>query len=339
MLHRIILILLLNVTLSWSQITKVASVGFTVKDLDREVKFFEEILHFKKIGGFSLNREVSGELFGVSVQETKFALLQLGGETLQLMQFEGIAGREIPWDSKSNDLWFQHIAIVVSDMDQAYDLIREQDLQFVSSSPQTLPNYLPEAAGIRAFYFQDPEGHILELIQFPAGKGDPKWSGKNGPLFMGIDHSAIGVDKTTHSLPFYTEALGLKVAGRSENYGNEQEHLNQVFGAHLIITGLRAESGIGVEFLDYLSPPGGSAYPKDSNPADLWHWNYFMETEDLDGIYRRLIEENSIVISNGIVPLDLAETGQSARAILARDPDGHALLIYQNINQNQKTKS
>ena len=45
----------------------------------------------------------------------------------------------------------------------------------------------------------------------------------------------------------------MRVAGESENYGTEQEHLNNVFGAHLRITSLRSSSGIGIEFLEYLS--------------------------------------------------------------------------------------
>jgi hypothetical protein len=32
-------------------------------------------------------------------------------------------GRPIPADSRSNDVWFQHIAIIVSDMDKAYKLL------------------------------------------------------------------------------------------------------------------------------------------------------------------------------------------------------------------------
>lgn len=333
MLLRITLVLLFSFTLSWSQITKVASVGFTVRNLDNEVRFFEEVLQFKKIAEFNLNPEVSMELFGLPAQGIRVAVLQLGEETLQLMQFEDTVGREIPHNSRSNDLWFQHVAIVVSDMDSAYERIREHQLQFVSSSPQTLPDYLPNAAGIRAFYFQDPEGHVLELIQFPEGKGNPKWSARKEQLFLGLDHSAIGIDKTTISLPFYSKVLGLEVGGTSENYGIEQEHLNQVFGAHLIITGLHAASGMGIEFLDYLSPPGGLVYPEDSKPSDLWHWNYLLETENLEGIHSRLLEMRVPLISRGIVRIEQPDAGYSIKALLTRDPDGHALLIYQSINQ------
>src|SRR5207248_3789279 len=76
-------------------------------------------------------------------------------------------------------------------------------------------------------------------------------------LFLGIDHTAIVVSDTEASLRFYRDALGLRVPGGSENWGAEQERLNDVTGAHLRITTLRAGSGPGIEFLEYLEPRGG----------------------------------------------------------------------------------
>jgi catechol 2,3-dioxygenase-like lactoylglutathione lyase family enzyme len=67
----------------------------------------------------------------------------------------------------------------------------------------------------------------------------------DGKLFLGIDHTAIVVSNTENSLKFYRNLLGLRVAGQSENYGTEQEHLNNVFGARLLITGLKADKGPG----------------------------------------------------------------------------------------------
>jgi catechol 2,3-dioxygenase-like lactoylglutathione lyase family enzyme len=154
--------------------------------------------------------------------------LNLGGEQLELTQYLSLpGGRPIPVDSRSNDGWFQHIAIVVSDMDAAYARLREHRVQHVSSAPQTLPDYIPAAAGVRAFYFRDPDGHNLELIWFPEDKADPRWRSKHA-LFLGIDHTAIAVSDTRNSHAFYRDGLGLAVAGESENYGPEQEHLNMV---------------------------------------------------------------------------------------------------------------
>ena len=83
------------------------------------------------------------------------------------------------------------------------------------------------AAGIKAFYFKDPDHHALEILWFPPGKGDPKWHRPAATkLFLGIDHTAIVVNDTEASLKFYREALGLKQVAESENYGVEQKHLN-----------------------------------------------------------------------------------------------------------------
>lgn len=100
----------------------------------------------------------------------------------------------------------------------------------VSEGPQRLPDWNPAAGGIRAFYFRDPDRHPLEVLQFPAGKGDPKWA-RRDRLFLGIDHTAIVVSDTEASLRFYRDALGLRVAGAAENWGPEQERLNHVSGA------------------------------------------------------------------------------------------------------------
>jgi hypothetical protein len=55
-------------------------------------------------------------------------------------------------------------------------------------------------------------------------------------LFLDIDPTAIVVWDTDDSVKFHRDLLGMPVAGESESYGTEQEHLNNVFGARLRIT-------------------------------------------------------------------------------------------------------
>src|SRR5690349_13408521 len=124
-------------------------------------------------------------------------------------------------------------------MHRAYARLRQAKVKHAPTAPQTRPACNPNSGGIRALYFKDPDDHVLKTIWFPKGKADRRWPGR-GELFAGIDHTAIVVADTEQSLRFYRDMLGLRVAGESENYGTEQEHLNNVFGAHLRITGLRA---------------------------------------------------------------------------------------------------
>jgi len=310
------------------QVTAVTGVSITVEDLDREVDFFTNVLEFKKVNDERWTGEPVQRLFGLPANHAgvRVVTLQLGAEQIRLLDFDGAPSRTISADTRSNDLWFQHLAIVVSDIDVAYQRLLEHRVAHVSTAPQTLPAYLPNAAGIRAFYFRDPEGHNLELIWFPPGKGNARWqsgAGATGSPFLGIDHTAIAISDTERSLGFYRDQLHLEIGGHSENFGPEQEHLNQVFGARLDINGLHAAAGFGVEFLRYITPPGGRVYPAGSNPTDLWHYHTELKTDNLPLLVQQLKTAGFAKISKGLVRLGGKEM------FLLRDPDGHAVLLWQ----------
>ena len=248
-----------------------------VSRLDRAAGFYVDVLSFVPEPGVS-----SG------------VVLRLGKETIELVQR---AGRAVPADSRSNDGWFQHLAIVVSDIDRAYAHVLRAGAVSISAGTQRLPSWNPNAGGIQAVYFRDPDSHPLELIQFPPGKGKARWQDKER-LFLGIDHTAIAATETQRSLAFYRDRLGFHIAGTSENWGIEQERLSAIPGVHVRITTLRAASGPGIELLDYLTPRGGRPIPTDTMPDDLW--------------------AEEIVLHSAHIPV----AGETLR-----DPDGHALRL------------
>jgi catechol 2,3-dioxygenase-like lactoylglutathione lyase family enzyme len=317
-----------TVKASVPSIRAVGPVLMTVSDIDRSVDFYSRILSFQKVSEVELAGEQVEHLFGVFGALVRIVRMQLGDESIELAQFLVPRGRPIPIDSRSNDLWFQHIAIIVSDMDRAYQLLRQNKVEHASSGPQRLPDWNKNAGGIQAFYFKDPDEHPVEILQFPEGKGDPKWHRKNNHLFLGIDHTAITISNTDVSLRFYHDLLGLRVVGESENYGAEQEHLNNVFGARLRITALRAPAGPGIELLEYLSPRDGRPYPADEQANDLVHRQTELETQDEDGSIDPLRSAASRFISSGSISFALRQIGFT-RGFVVRDPDGHAIGIVQ----------
>jgi catechol 2,3-dioxygenase-like lactoylglutathione lyase family enzyme len=253
--------------------------------------------------------------------------MRLGEERIDLSEFLAPEGRPIPADFRSQDHAFQHIAIVTSDMEKAYARLRSHRVRHASTGPQRLPDSNPNAGGIEAFYFKDPDGHVLEIIAFPEGKGNPKWrSAPAGRLFLGIDHTAIVVSDTERSLRFYRDALGLRVAGESENHGTEQEHLNNVFGARLRITALRAASGPGIEFLEYLAPSDGRPAPADKKANDLVWWQTRLRAADLEGLASSLLRGGTPFVSPGLVRIPDRALGFGAGATVT-DPDGHAIIF------------
>ncbi|HSG63879.1 MAG TPA: VOC family protein [Gammaproteobacteria bacterium] len=304
----------------------VDAVGITVSDLDSAVTFYSDVLSFE----LTEVREVAGDAYehayGVFGLRMRIARMRLGAESVELMEFLAPQGRPTPVDSRSNDLWFQHVAIIVSDIDRAYAHLRKHKVRHASSGPQTLPDWNPNAGGIAAFYFRDPDANHLEILSFPPGKGDARWHAPSEALFLGIDHTAITVADTDRSLAFYQGALGMRIAGRSENYGIEQERLNNVFGARLRITALRADAGIGIELLEYLAPRTGREMPADTRSNDLWHWQVNFRRDDLDALGARLHERRYRLVSSGIVTLpDDRGSGAAERVLMVRDPDGHAM--------------
>lgn len=312
----------------------VATVGLTVADLPRSVDFYSRVLGFTLVSEVEVAGTDVERLDGVAGARKRVARMRLGDETIELAEYRAPRGRPIPGDARSNDGSFQHVAIVTSDMARAYRVLRRHRVRQVSAGPQRLPDWNPNAGGIEAHYFADPDGHVLEAIHFPEGKGDPKWRCGQAtsaalapcPLFQGIDHTAIVVADTERSLAFYRDLLGLRIAGTSENWGIEQARLNGVPGAHLRITGLRAGAGPGIELLEYLAPPDGRPAPADLAANDLAHWETTATTADVGAAARGLAAAGVEFVSPPAVPFADPALGFSTATML-RDPDGHPLRL------------
>jgi catechol 2,3-dioxygenase-like lactoylglutathione lyase family enzyme len=312
-----------------AQVQAVGAISITVADMDRSIGFYRDVLTFRVVSDTELagdDLERSTGVFGARLRRVR---LHLASDTIELRQFLAPAGRPIPVDSRSNDGWFQHIAIIVRDMDRAYARLRQFNVQHASSGPQRLPDWNPNAGGIEAFYFKDPDQHVLEVLEFPRAKGLARWHRDAGDtLFLGIDHTAIVTASTDASLRWYRDVLGLVVAGASENHGIEQERLNNVFGARLRITALRAKGGPGIELLEYLAPGVGRPYPVDAHPNDLLHWETTLVVHDAEEAARRLRLSRTPFVTAGVVHPHTKAMGTDA-LLVVRDPDGHAMRLVQ----------
>lgn len=306
----------------------VDAIAITVSDMERAVDFYSRVLTFEKVSDVEVVGESYEHLEDVFGLRMRAVRMKLGDESVELVEYLTPRGRPVPSDSRSNDLWFQHVAIIVSDMDMAYLWLHQHNVDHVSSAPQLLPTWNTSAGGISAFYFKDPDGHPLEVLHFPPDKGAEKWHRPTNKLFLGIDHTAIVVADTERSLKFYQALLGLSVTGRSENYGIEQEHLSNVFGAHVRITSLRGTVGPGIELLEYMTPHDGRIFPPDEHANDLVHDQTTLVSSDVSQVARQLQDGKSPFVSSGVI-VDRESALGFGKAFVVRDPDGHAVEIGQ----------
>ena len=199
------------------QVGRILRISRVVSDLGRAAAFYRDALGFRIIAQGPLNQAT---IIDSGVGDAEEVVMRLGEQDVALVRYTA-HGRPYPPGSRSNDMWFQHLAIAVDDMESAYaHLSLHSGWQSISDGgPQTLP---PSNGSVRAFKFRDPDGHPLELIWFPPGQGRPVWhQGMSATPFLGIDHSALSIASTARGVGFY-RALGFRVSDRSLK-GSRQE--------------------------------------------------------------------------------------------------------------------
>jgi catechol 2,3-dioxygenase-like lactoylglutathione lyase family enzyme len=302
---------------------RIGRISLTTADADRLASFYRQAFGFKAMetehhGGTDFAR-----LTGIEGAQARALPLRLGDETIELLEFAQ-RGAPYPADIGCDDPRFQHIAIVVADMETAYSQLCACGgwTAITRPAPQRLP---ASSGGVTAFKFRDPEGHPLELLAFPPDNVPARWREvphRDGPC-LGIDHSAIVVSGTVPSVAFYQQVLGFSVGGGSLNRGREQEQLDAVAGAVVEVTAL--DPGVEsphLELLCYRSPSSPRGAPAALRSNDIAATRLTLKVDDVPALEHRLAAARVHIISAGTVALQ-----DNRPALLISDPDGHALLL------------
>ena len=331
-----------------SVMQRISSIGHNCQSINASSQWYAETLGFVAQDYESFSGDWLAELLTLPAPTIERSRLSLGQETLELWQFnsqEPAGQREAQnWPAPcpaGNDAAFQHICIVTRDLHQAYAKGANRAKQ-ISSAPQRLPDWNPGAGGIWAVKLQDPDGHPLELLQFPPGKGDQRWqqspTTKTVPgrdeedpssnLCLGLDHTAISVEDTERSLHFYRDMLGMAVAGQGHNHGAEQDRMDGLVGTDVLISSLHpADEGMGIEFLNYRKPDRGHGPRANPQASDPVEWRISAVVDDLVGLHKRL-QDGALHVQVGPLVKVPPGFGPGHLACQVRDPDGHALLLY-----------
>jgi catechol 2,3-dioxygenase-like lactoylglutathione lyase family enzyme len=215
--------------------------------------------------------------------------MTLGESRLDLDSFD-LTGNPYPDRTSASDLVFQHLALVTDDAHAAWRRARNAGATPITrGGPVTLP---PSSGGVTAVKFRDPDGHPLELLEFPAGS-NPSWQGRG---MLGIDHSAISTADMTASRRFY-ESHGLVGGKRALNQGPAQVALDGLDGVEVDVLPMNpANTPPHVELLGYRRPAGRPHPPLAANDVAatriVWSANRDGLVRDPDGHLLQLTRQD-----------------------------------------------
>jgi catechol 2,3-dioxygenase-like lactoylglutathione lyase family enzyme len=82
-------------------------------------------------------------------------------------------GVNVDFMDKQGEIKTQHYAFLVSEpeFDEIFSRLREQGLTFWADPSQTKAGEINHHDGGRGVYFEDPNGHLFEIITRPYGSG------------------------------------------------------------------------------------------------------------------------------------------------------------------------
>ncbi len=135
-------------------------VGISVRDLEKSVQFYTEVLGMEKGIQVSHQGEKISRVVAVENTEVDVCYVTNGKHRLELIEYKNKAKAKLNYTYKSqDDPGLVHIAFIVDDVDQIYQKIKDLGYDFNSPPMVTREN------GPKIAFFRGPDNVIIELYQ------------------------------------------------------------------------------------------------------------------------------------------------------------------------------
>jgi catechol 2,3-dioxygenase-like lactoylglutathione lyase family enzyme len=137
--------------------------GVTVSNLERSLKFWQNVLGFEFSHRVHQASEMASQITGVAGAEIKLAVVKApGGHKIELLEYLAPPDRKQGVDLRPCDVGSVHVALTVDNLDAVLSKIAASGWK-AAGKPETLksgPN-----AGKRVVYVRDPDGTTIEFMQ------------------------------------------------------------------------------------------------------------------------------------------------------------------------------
>ena len=152
------------------KVTRTNHIGVPVSDLDRSVRWYEDVLGIAANGvTISADNAALGAVVEVENPAMRAAFSLAGDNVLlELIQYDRPAPK--PFEGRNCDVGVMHLCFEVDDMDSAVRHLKERGVH-LNADPVVLASgagiHAGELTGTKILYLRDPDGIQLELFELP----------------------------------------------------------------------------------------------------------------------------------------------------------------------------
>ncbi len=144
-------------------------INIVVADLARSVRFYTEVLGFRKTHDVYMEGDWIEAIVGLRGVKGLVAFVEPpgGGLRIELLQYVSPAGVALPENSRANTLGVRHLALRVEGIAAMAARLRAAGVTLFSDPVLVPAGVVKFAAGDKTLvYFLDPDGVILELAEY-----------------------------------------------------------------------------------------------------------------------------------------------------------------------------
>jgi catechol 2,3-dioxygenase-like lactoylglutathione lyase family enzyme len=147
-----------------------------------------------------------------------------------------------------------------------------------------------------------------------------------------VRHTGIVVSDMGRSLPFYRDLLGMEVWADFRDSSPYAQAVTRVPDANIWMIKLKAQDGVSIELLQYLSHPQAGPAPRRACDVGINH--IALQVDDLDALYERL-KAHDIVFH---APPAISPDG-GAKVTYCRDPEGVIIELVEILQKSPEPPS
>jgi lactoylglutathione lyase len=140
-------------------ITALDHMALSVRDLDRSMAFYRDLLGMEVIRILDcppIGR--LGDVVGMPGCAARIAHLQKGRAMIELFEYRSPRGESIPADRKQADIGWSHLGFASSDVRGDYAGLKARGVRFIGEPVEF-------RADVWIVYFYGPDGEVCELRQ------------------------------------------------------------------------------------------------------------------------------------------------------------------------------